>query len=357
MKISIVPKDFIINMASENFGLVESNFLLHGAKVENDGDEAVTLTSIIFELCVAGDVIKEVSYRGKALEHMVESRSKELENLEVGYGAKLYLGEEGFWKAKNITKSLVLEPNQETGIFNEYFLVVYEKAMDELIIKANYLKNGDEHTESFSVPLIQYKNRNQYTFPLQGNISTCGNYNCLLDHRFHCSMEFAFDMSQLTEEHKLSRNNGGCKEDFPVYGKEVLAIGDGEVIDCYHSFTLTTSWIWAERKVYIDEYGFLPAQCGNYVVLKHDNEEYSFYGHLETDSLTVKKGDKIKQGQVIGGVGTTGLSNCPHLHFQLMDGPDFLSARGLPCYFSNIKDVSGEKLELINDNNLIVHAE
>lgn len=56
-------------------------------------------------------------------------------------------------------------------------------------------------------------------------------------------------------------------------------------------------------------------------------------------------------------IGNTGLSNCPHLHFQLMNGPDFMTARGLPCSFSNITDVAGNKLNFIQEENIIVHAE
>ena len=73
-------------------------------------------------------------------------------------------------------------------------------------------------------------------------------------------------------------------------------------------------------------------------------------------SVAVKIGDKVKLGQVIGKVGHTGMSNCPHLHFQLMDGPDFSTGRGLPCTFTNIEDVCGNPNGLITDNNLIVHT-
>lgn len=37
----------------------------------------------------------------------------------------------------------------------------------------------------------------------------------------------------------------------------------------------------AERKALIDNSGYMPIQCGNYVVLKYANEEYSLYGHLQ----------------------------------------------------------------------------
>ncbi|WP_164949234.1 M23 family metallopeptidase [Clostridium sp. FP2] len=356
MKISTIPKDFIINMALESGGKVVSNFLLHGLRIKNDLEENIILKDINFELYVSNSLVKQVTYQGKSLENSIKEFAENSTGLCEGFGAKLFLGEEGFWNPKCYTNSIEMEANQETGIFNEYFIVVQDKVIDELVIKVNYIKCGEEQVQELKIPLIQYKNKNQYIFPLKGNISTCGNYNTLPDHRQHYSMEFAFDMAQYNADQKLCYKENMREEDYIVYGKEILAIADGEVVDCYRSFNMTTSWDWSERKPIIDKYG-LAAQCGNYIVLKHANEEYSFYGHLVTDSLTIKKGDRVKQGQVIGKVGHTGLSNCPHLHFQLMDGPDFLAARGLPCSFSNIRDVAGEKLSLIQEENIIVHAE
>lgn len=222
-------------------------------------------------------------------------------------------------------------------------------------MKVTFTKEEEEHTQELRIQLEQYKNKNEYIFPQKGIISTVSHYDSLMDHRQHYSMEFAFHMAQYNAEQKLCYKENMSEEDYIIYGKDIFAIADGEVVDCYHSFTVTTSWNWKERKPYIDEYG-LAAQCGNYIVLRHANEEYSFYGHLVTNSLAVKKGDRVKQGLVIAKVGHTGMSGCLHLHFQLMDGPDFLSDRGLPCYFSNIKDVEGNKLGLMQDDNKIVHA-
>lgn len=356
MELVTKPKDFIINMSLESGGKVISNFLLHGLRIKNISDKNLILKDINFELYTSDTLVKQIIYQGKALSNIIEKFSSDCTWLGKGFGAKLFLGEDGFWNPECYTDSVEMKPNQETGIFNEYFIEIYDKVIDELVIKVNYLQCGEEYVEELKIPLIQYKNKNQYIFPLKGSISTCGNYNTLPDHRQHYSMEFAFDMAQYNVDQKLCYKENMCDEDYVVYGKDVLAIADGEVVDCYYDFNMTTSWDWNERKPYIDKYG-LAAQCGNYIVLRHENGEYSFYGHLATNSLTIKKGDKVKKGQVIAKVGNTGLSNCPHLHFQLMDGPDFLTARGLPCSFSNITDVAGNKINFIQEENIIVHAE
>lgn len=57
---------------------------------------------------------------------------------------------------------------------------------------------------------------------------------------------------------------------------------------------------------------------GNYVLIEHANGIRSFYGH--NSKLCVKKGQKIKLGQKIAEVGSTGLSTGPHVHFEVRNG-------------------------------------
>jgi len=356
MEINICSKDFIINVPSEGHGYVQSDFVLHGFRIKNDTNESIKLVDISFDLKSSGRIVKSINYIGEALENLVQKFYEEFRQTSI-YGMGLYFGSTTFWNQSNFTKSILLGPNEETGIFNECFIVVHNSVIDELVVNVTYLKNMEKYKDSLKVPVVEYKNKNEYIFPVKGVWSTCGNYNNLLDHRPHYSMEFAIDMSQYNSELKLMHKENMDNEDFAAYGADILAIADGEVEDCYNSYSRISPWNWNERKILIEKYGFLPAQCGNYVVIKHANDECSFYGHMIPNSLTIEKGDIVRQGQVIGKLGNTGLSNCPHLHFQLMDGPDFLGNRGLPCYFSNLKDVTGMKIHMITENNLIVHAE
>jgi hypothetical protein len=76
----------------------------------------------------------------------------------------------------------------------------------------------------------------------------------------------------------------------------------------------------------------LPRVLGNHVIARH-GDVYAAFVHLTPGSVAVREGEEIRTGDVIGRVGHTGNSTNPHLHFQLMDSINPLSARGIPCAF------------------------
>ena len=76
--------------------------------------------------------------------------------------------------------------------------------------------------------------------------------------------------------------------------------------------------------------------AGNHVIVE-GAAGYTLYAHLRNGSVTVIEGDRVAAGHPVGRVGTSGNSTMPHLHFQLMDGPDPLQATGLPFTFGGLE--------------------
>ena len=66
------------------------------------------------------------------------------------------------------------------------------------------------------------------------------------------------------------------------------------------------------------EYAGKKGSYGNYICLHHANEYKTVYGHLSKYGRGIKKGVKVKQGQIIGYVGSTGVSTGPHLHYEVI---------------------------------------
>ena len=57
---------------------------------------------------------------------------------------------------------------------------------------------------------------------------------------------------------------------------------------------------------------------GNCVKIKHNSTYETIYAHMKSFAKGIKEGKKVKQGQVIGYVGSTGLSTGPHLHYEVI---------------------------------------
>ena len=57
---------------------------------------------------------------------------------------------------------------------------------------------------------------------------------------------------------------------------------------------------------------------GNCVKIKHNSTYSTVYAHLSKFGGSIKKGKRIKQGQIIGYVGSTGKSTGPHLHYEVI---------------------------------------
>ncbi len=128
-----------------------------------------------------------------------------------------------------------------------------------------------------------------------------------------------FSHSRFHPIYKIWRPHLGIDYSAPV-GTPVSAIGDGIII--------FAGWL--------NGYG----KC---VKIKHSNGYISYYGHLNKIERGIKKGIKVKKGEVIGYVGMTGAATGPHLDFRIKkDGKfinflklKFIPEKNVPKYYMN----------------------
>ena len=57
---------------------------------------------------------------------------------------------------------------------------------------------------------------------------------------------------------------------------------------------------------------------GNCIKIKHNSTYETIYAHMKSFAKGIKEGRKVRQGQIIGYVGSTGLSTGPHLHYEVV---------------------------------------
>ena len=76
---------------------------------------------------------------------------------------------------------------------------------------------------------------------------------------------------------------------------------------------------------------------GNYIILKHANGYKTAYAHLSRYAKGLKSGRRVRQGEIIGYVGSTGASTGPHLHYEVY-------IKGAPVNAMKLKLPTGRKL-------------
>ena len=104
--------------------------------------------------------------------------------------------------------------------------------------------------------------------------------------------------------------DGNSLKDYYCWGQNVIAPADGSVV-------IAEDGIEDNNIGEVNTY----KNWGNTVIIKHSEGLYSKLCHLKKGSVSVRIGDNVHYGQVVGKVGNSGRSPYPHLHFQLQSTP------------------------------------
>ncbi|NOZ08310.1 MAG: peptidoglycan DD-metalloendopeptidase family protein [FCB group bacterium] len=133
---------------------------------------------------------------------------------------------------------------------------------------------------------------------------------------------YAWDFVVRDQSGSQLKGFGNRVEDYYAYGLPVLAPAPGMVFAVENRVndnppqTANTEQNW-----------------GNYVIIDHQNGEYSELSHLKQGSVVVKPGQYLQRGELIGYCGNSGRSPVPHIHYQLQQ-EGRLSSVTIPANFS-----------------------
>ena len=100
------------------------------------------------------------------------------------------------------------------------------------------------------------------------------------------------------------------------------------------------NWIGTPVKATADgviEKARFDTRLGNFIEIDHGYGYKTVYAHM--NSLSVKKGEKVKRGQTIGGVGNTGRSTAAHLHYEVHRNNKTLDPRKFYTYNYKLEDL------------------
>lgn len=158
---------------------------------------------------------------------------------------------------------------------------------------------------------------------------------------------FAIDWIRLPPDGMMPPAPTGRPDDRNGFGANVLAVADATVAAAVDDTVDQTPPPIPPEKA-----------SGNYVSLDLGGGRFAFYEHLKQGSIVVRPGDRVKRGQVIGQLGSSGSSSTgPHLHFHVADANSLLGAEGAPFVFARFERLGAfTSIEALNQGARYVEA-
>ena len=122
--------------------------------------------------------------------------------------------------------------------------------------------------------------------------------------------------------------------DWPGYGAPVRAAADGVVVTVLNNRPEVPPFTATGDNPTLHN----PADLGgNTVVERIGRRRYAVYAHLQTGSVRVRRGQRLRTGQRIARLGNSGNTTGPHLHFGIYDGPGPLTSNSVPFRFRQFR--------------------
>lgn len=176
-----------------------------------------------------------------------------------------------------------------------------------------------------------------YQLPFNGRwfVAQGGDTLNVNHHADSSSQAFGIDFSRVGGKYRreLFRTDGARNDDFYAWSEPVLAPVNGEIIDVVDGFPDNDPGVRDEENA-----------AGNHVTIRTDDNLYVFLAHFRRDSITVRPGEKVRQGQQLGACGNSGNSSYPHIHMHVQDDEAFGRGVGRNVAFGPINvEMSGKE--------------
>jgi hypothetical protein len=212
--------------------------------------------------------------------------------------------------------------------------------------------NGKPFTETVAPTAVNPPTNLVLAPPLKGGRYIAGDGCCdsirhvratlPLNGHLYNGQRFAIDWEQLDAQGRIYAGDPKLPQSYAIYGQPVYAVADATVSAAVDGMPNSPPGAFPAN-ITIDQ------ADGNHVILDLGNNHYALYAHLAPNSVKVAPGQRVRQGDVLGHVGSSGNSSEPHLHFQVSDGPNPLASNGVPYligqFVSSQRGVSTEAFD------------
>ena len=203
---------------------------------------------------------------------------------------------------------------------NDSYQIIYEIFQDEdgkifetgKIIFANLILSGQEN----SLYLFIDKKKNEEHYDLNGKSVRKALMKTPINGA-RLSSSFGMRKHPILGFNKMHKGTDFAAKE----GTPIMASGDGKII--------RARWCGGG---------------GNCIKIKHNSTYSTVYAHLSKFASGIKEGVRVKQGRIIGYVGSTGMSTGPHLHYEVIENNKKINSQKLKL--PSGKTLSGENRKL-----------
>ncbi|XOZ34530.1 M23 family metallopeptidase [Halomonadaceae bacterium KBTZ08] len=205
----------------------------------------------------------------------------------------------------------------------------FEKASGPVLVQWSLDKEGAvtgflvTPAEAAPTQYLEYETKADLRLPFRGQWYVLWGGRTLSQNR-HARVKdqrFAYDFV-IREEGASHAGKGERNADYYCFGQPVLAPASGTVVAAVDGVEDNVPGNMNSRQ-----------PLGNYVIIDHGNDEFSFLAHLRRGSVEVEEGDQLEPGELLGDCGNSGHSSEPHLHYHLQTTSEPFKGEGLPAQF------------------------
>jgi hypothetical protein len=260
---------------------------------------------------------------------------------------------DGLSPSVNIVSKPLLAPGETVDVFNPFYSLAGDAPISGMRYVLRYLvENNDQQRETnrhrlpmdfdmsaeFTVYPQAYETKTSLTMPLHGRILIWEGHDFYAHHRrvpLHNARvqrmrirananRYGSDLVIIDDQGNMYRGDPWNKKNWLTYGASIYAPGDGTVAGTENRYPDNE---YDGKKI---KYPQAPPDAdedlGNFVMIDHGNGEFSVMPHMLAGSVAVKKGDTVRQGQLVGKVGFSGDAIFPHVHYSLLSCGDIAKA-------------------------------